>query len=279
MNGSVSDSPLGKSQCYEEDYNPKLLFPIPRKEGRDALGLTGSDLPFEGTDIWNAYEVSWLDVRGKPYVAICEIRVPCESPNIVESKSLKLYFGSFNQTTFESREDVSDTISADVAKTVGIEIDVKLVPLNYFELASSVGMSGVCIDDLNVEIKHYEVHSDILKLKEGADDNCDGGETLYSHLLRSNCPVTGQPDWATVMVRYKGKAISHESLLQYIVSYRQHSGFHELCVERIFMDILLRCKPEQLTVYARYSRRGGIDINPFRSNFESTPTNVRLPRQ
>lgn len=275
MGNTVSDSPLGKERTYEEVYNPSLLFGIPRMQGREGLGLNDSDLPFRGMDIWNAYEMSWLNTQGKPIVCVCEIQVPCSSPNIIESKSLKLYFGSFNQTPFNTRDEVIRTLESDLSLVTKAPVMVKVIPVSHYTVEGAVGFPGKCIDDLDISISQYQVNSDLLR-GESAPDLI---ESLYSHLLRSNCPVTGQPDWATLLVRYRGRPISHESLLRYIVSYRKHSGFHEQCVEHIFMDIWNQCKPAQLTVYARYTRRGGIDINPFRSNFEAAPPNIRLRRQ
>ncbi|MBV1880925.1 MAG: NADPH-dependent 7-cyano-7-deazaguanine reductase QueF [Pseudomonadales bacterium] len=279
MGNTVSNSPLGKTPVYEEVYNPSLLFAIPRAEGRRDLNLNfnlGDDeLPFSGVDIWNAYEMSWLNLKGKPEVGVCEIHVPCQSFNIIESKSLKLYLASFNQTSFKSREDVIKTIVSDLSITAREQVMVKVVPANQCDAKLAASFPGTCIDLLDVSCNDYEVKSELLRVDAAPEQL----ETLYSHLLKSNCPVTGQPDWATLMVRYRGQPISQESLLQYIVSYRNHSGFHEQCVEGIFIDILNQCKPSQLTVYARYTRRGGIDINPFRSNFEAAPSNIRLMRQ
>lgn len=275
MGNTLSESPLGKTPTYEEVYNPSLLFAIPREQGRTELNLDNGELPFRGMDIWNAYEMSWLNPQGKPLVGICELQIPCDSPSIIESKSLKLYFGSFNQTQFNTQEEVIRTIESDLSVTTRAPVMVKLMTATQFNAEIATGFPGTCIDSLDVSISHYDLNPDILHTESAPDVM----ETLYSHLLRSNCPVTGQPDWATLLVRYRGRPISHEALLRYIVSYRKHSGFHEQCVERIYMDIWNRCKPSQLTVYARYTRRGGIDINPFRSNFEAVPSNIRLIRQ
>lgn len=270
--------PLGERSEYPRHYDPSVLHPIPRSGGRVAIGITG-DLPFDGVDIWNAYEVSWLETSGKPVVALLELRVPCNSLYIVESKSLKLYFGSFNNSRFDSLEQVRHLMAQDLAQITGAQVDVTLIPLQ--KSASSTGLFGVksapgdCIDGEPLVDPVFDVNP--LLLGNTTGDGVD--ETLHSHLLRSNCPVTGQPDWATVILHYRGKPIERTGLLAYLVSYRNHNDFHEQCVERIFCDIQARCQTSALTVYARYTRRGGIDINPFRSDFEKALGNRRLVRQ
>jgi len=270
----LDDLPLGKSSVYIDSYNPDLLRVIPRIENRLLLGIKGKPLPFKGVDIWNAYELSWLDLSGKPVVAAAEIRLPCESLNIIESKSLKLYFNSFNQTHFKDIESVLFTIQKDLSERIGEQIELKFFDENWqreFEM-----LSGQCLDSINSEFSEYQVNSALLK---NTGDTQLINETVYSHLLKSNCPITHQPDWASVFIVYQGLPIDHESLLKYIISYRKHDEFHEQSVERIFMDILNRCKPEKLSVYARYVRRGGIDINPYRSNFDGSPQNLWQFRQ
>ena len=271
---SSSGSPLGKATDYPETYDPGQLFAIPRSEARRKAGI-GAAPPFSGVDIWNAWELTWLDSQGKPVVATAEIRVPATSPNIVESKSLKLYLNSFSMSRFDSWIDVSDAIGSDLSGVTGDEVGVRLSgsPAHYGARVSR--LPGTCIDEAITGCDTYDVDAGLLR----SDPNVLTREDLYSHLLRSLCPVTNQPDTGSLLVSYTGPRIEPASLLRYIVSYRQHNDFHEACVERIFMDILERCRPSQLTVYARYHRRGGIDINPFRSNYESNPINIRLWRQ
>ena len=258
------------------EYTPELLQSIPRSEGRDRLGIAGA-LPFDGEDIWNAYELSWLDTDGKPVVATGEFRIPANSPNIIESKSLKFYLNSLNGCRYESLETVRSTIAADLGGVCGAKAQVRL-----HEAASAGTLAqgepvGHCIDTAVLEIPAYDLDPELLH--DSIDSRPPVSETLHSNLLKTNCPVTGQPDWATVMVRYRGPRIRRGALLAYLISYRNHAEFHEQCVERMFVDIERFCRPLALSVYARYLRRGGLDINPFRSNFETPPPNVRLLRQ
>jgi 7-cyano-7-deazaguanine reductase len=276
METSYTDSPLGRPTEYPDRYTPSLLCPIPRWDGRESLDVDmGKPLPFRGVDIWNHYEVSWLDEHGKPVVALAEILVPAGSRFIIESKSMKLYFNSLNFEHFSHRSDFIARVEADLSQVVQAPVQVMLfMPEN--RAAFTVGdLPGECLDALPLVCKEFTPSPDRLKVRP---DHIVS-ETLYSNLLRSNCPVTRQPDWASIMVRYRGPAIDHTGLLAYIVSYRNHADFHEHCVERIFMDILRRCEPMELTVYARYTRRGGLDINPFRTNTDDRPDNVRLFRQ
>ena len=270
----MDDLPLGKSTVYSDCYSPDLLRVIPRIESRLLLGLKNNSLPFKGVDIWNAYELSWLDLSGKPVVAAAEIRLPCESLNIIESKSLKLYFNSFNQTQFKDKETVLTAIQKDVSERIGEEVVLKFFDDSWQRDFKK--FPGTCLDSINSEFSEYQVNSALLK---NTDDSHAVNETVYSHLLKSNCPITHQPDWASVLIAYQGLPIDHESLLKYIISYRKHDEFHEQSVERIFMDILNCCKPEKLSVYARYVRRGGIDINPYRSNFDASPQELWQFRQ
>jgi 7-cyano-7-deazaguanine reductase len=268
------DSPLGKPAAYGERYDPGLLFPIERAPQRSALGLVGP-LPFSGVDLWTAYELSWLDPRGKPEVAIGHFGVPAESPRIVESKSLKLYLNSFSQTPFESAAAVERTIAADLGRAFGAGVGVALVRPHEFARLRLEELAGESIDDLPIEVRDYAPNPDLLRAAGPAVE-----EALVSHLFKANCPVTGQPDWGSVQVRYRGPRIDRAGLLRYLVSFRQHAGFHEHCVERIFVDVRARCRPERLTVYARFTRRGGIDINPFRSDWEAPPpAGARTARQ
>jgi len=274
---TITDSLLlGKPTAYPDTYDSILLCPIPRRLKRDELGITGQ-LPFTGEDIWNSYELSWLDPKGKPVVAMGEIRIPCSSEFLIESKSFKLYLNSFNQTRFACFDSVSKTMSEDLTKAAGAPVSVTLYPAAVFATQTFSRLSGECIDELDIEIDTYDLDPSFLEGCAVSDDHVD--ETLYSHLLKSNCLVTGQPDWASILIRYQGPRIDRAALLRYLVSFRRHNEFHEQCVERIFTDILRFCHPVSLTVYARYTRRGGLDINPFRSNFESSVENLRLPRQ
>ena len=273
----ISDSPLGQQTQYISTYTPELLFPIPRQQARQSLSLDAASLPFYGVDIWTGYELSWLDERGKPQVAVAEFQIPFDSPSIVESKSFKLYLNSLNQTRFANIEQVKNTLVNDLSVVVDAPVAVKMESLPARSLLTAViEMEGECIDDLPVEVEHYHPAPDLLT--SNADQVVD--ETLVSHLLKSNCPVTGQPDWASVQVSYSGAKIDRDALLRYIISFRQHQDFHEHCVERMFMDITARCQPRALSVYARYTRRGGLDINPYRSTDpEALPPAMRLVRQ
>lgn len=273
--GPLNHGPLGQKSEYPETYAPQVLHPIPREMGRREIGLENG-WPFHGEDVWNAWEMSWLEPQGKPQVAILELRVPAHSACIVESKSLKLYFGSFNQTRFASWAEVRDVIVRDVSAATGAPVQAHLLALDAVH-GQITGLPGDCIDNEPLAATQYTVDAGLLRLD--AAETGDVSETLYSHLLRSCCPVTGQPDWASVMIRYRGKKISRAALLQYIISFRNNQEFHEQCVERIFTDLQQRCRPQQLTVYARYTRRGGIDINPWRSTETGEAPNWRLVRQ
>jgi 7-cyano-7-deazaguanine reductase len=278
MNQTPNHSPLGKSVSGSAHYDPSLLFPIPRALGREALPVDTTALPFHGVDIWNAYELSWLDARGKPQVAIGEFRVPASSPNLIESKSLKLYLNSINQTRLASFEQVRRVLIDDLSSAAGGDVEVFLRGLGDPAGSSIESLQGECIDDLDIEIGHYGPPApDLLGL---VADASMVEESLVSHLLKSNCPVTAQPDWASVQIRYAGAQIDREGLLRYLITYRNHDDFHEQCVERIFSDLLARCTPRRLTVQARYTRRGGLDINPWRSSESAEkPVNLRLVRQ
>lgn len=269
----LKNSLLGEKTEYKETYSPELLFPVPRTLARDKIGLKGP-LPFNGTDLWTGFELSWLNRKGKPEIALAEFIFPCTSPNVVESKSFKLYLNSFNQTHFHSVDEVQKTITEDLTKTADSPVIVKIFPLYHDHEFSIRNLKGECLDSVDVEIDTYQVNPSFLKTSENIVE-----EILYSDLLKSNCLATGQPDWGSVLVHYVGQKIDREGLLKYIISFRRHSGFAEHCVEEIFSNIMDKCKPEKLSVYARYTRRGGLDINPFRSNFEPAPENIRLLRQ
>ncbi|AFJ86856.1 MULTISPECIES: NADPH-dependent 7-cyano-7-deazaguanine reductase QueF [Burkholderia] len=269
-------SPLGKATVYAAQYDASLLFPIPRAGAREQLGIAAAP-PFFGTDIWNAYELSWLNARGKPQLAVATFYVPAESPNIVESKSFKLYLGSFAQSKFDSVDAVRDVLKRDVSAACGASVSVQLVSPHDFGKLQMEELDGLSLDRLDLDTDVYEPDPSLLS---AAADEAPVEETLVSDLLRSNCPVTGQPDWGSVQIHYVGPQIDHAGLLRYIISFRNHTGFHEQCVERIFLDILQACKPLKLAVYARYTRRGGLDINPFRTNYnQSMPDNARTARQ
>ncbi|CAJ9821798.1 7-cyano-7-deazaguanine reductase [Burkholderia pseudomallei] len=269
-------SPLGKATVYANQYDASLLFPIPRAGAREQIGI-GAPLPFFGTDIWNAYELSWLNARGKPQIAIATFYVPAESPNIVESKSFKLYLGSFAQTAFESADAVRDALKRDVSAACGASVTVRLATPAEFRKLRMDELDGLSLDRLDLDAHVYETDPSFLTASHG---EAPVEETLVTDLLKSNCPVTGQPDWGSVQIHYVGAPIDHAGLLRYIISFRNHTGFHEQCVERIFVDILRACQPVKLAVYARYTRRGGLDINPFRTNYnQPMPDNARTARQ
>tara|TARA_R110000868_G_scaffold78286_9_gene223645 strand:- start:717 stop:1562 length:846 start_codon:yes stop_codon:yes gene_type:complete len=269
-------SELGKKAQYDATYNPEKLFSIPRLDKRKELGLD-TDLPFYGIDIWNHYEVSWLNQNGKPVVAMAEIIYDCESPHIIESKSMKLYFNSFNNTKCKSADNAIAMMERDLSERVGVPVTVKIKLLSEMKRAKlTVHLSGTNIDDLDVDCKDYKVDPELLTTDKGKVE-----ETLCSDLLKSNCLVTNQPDWCSVQISYKGNKINHEGLLKYIVSFRNTNEFHEQCIEKIFMHIMEYCKPDELTVYGRSTRRGGLDINSYRSTQKLTGKvdNVRLCRQ
>jgi 7-cyano-7-deazaguanine reductase len=270
-------SPLGKPVAYQAEYTPSLLFPIARQPKRDEIGVSGT-LPFYGVDIWNAYEVSWLNLRGKPQIAIATFTVPADSPNIIESKSFKLYLNSFNQTKLASPEALVEVLRHDLSDGFGAPVQVKLTLPDQFGSQAFGELDGLLLDRLDIEVEQYRPDRSLLTADRSAPIV---EETLLSHLLKSNCLVTGQPDWGSVQIRYVGPQIDQAGLLQYLIGFRDHDEFHEQCVERIFMDILRQCEPNKLAVYARYTRRGGLDINPWRSNFTSgqRPSNLRNARQ
>jgi 7-cyano-7-deazaguanine reductase len=274
----LEHAPLGKNSENPNQYSPDLLFPISREENRAKLGIQSQSLPFFGVDIWNAYELSWLNAKGKPQLAIASFMVPANSPNIIESKSWKLYLNSLNNHRFQSNDELIDTLKKDLSKASGATVSIQL---HSPESQSANGMrelSGKLLDRLDLEINpEQKPTSDLL-----SSDPSLGlvEESLVTHLLRSNCPVTGQPDWASVQINYVGPTINEEGLLRYLIAFREHQEFHEHCVEKIFIDIKNKCRPSKLSVYARYTRRGGIDINPFRADYNAEwPDNKRHSRQ
>ena len=280
---TAKQSQLGKISAYPDEYDATLLFPLPRSDKRAEIGV-GAIPPFFGADIWTAFELGWLNLRGKPQVALAHFTVPCETPNIVESKSFKLYLGSFNNTRFVDAAAVQARIRADVnqalwrgAPVMQAGMGVKVLSPELFDREPVHELDGLSLDRLDVECTRYTPAPELLSAIEGEPPVT---EVLTSNLLKSNCLVTGQPDWGSVQISYTGDEIRQEGLLQYLVSFRNHHEFHEQCVERIFMDIWTRCKPTRLAVYARYTRRGGLDINPFRTSYpQPLPRNIRNARQ
>lgn len=272
---SNNDLLLGVDTAYPSSYDPLLLCPISRIQGRQVNGLDA--IPsFYGFDLWTAYELSWLSLRGKPMVAIADISMPCDTENLVESKSLKLYLNSLNQTAYSSAQDVAATLERDIAECVQGSVLVDIHTAESFRHQGLSSFPGVCLDDLDVDIDTYQPDPTLLRLSHGGEVVT---ESFFSHLLKTNCPVTGQPDWASILIRYTGWPIDPEGLLKYIISYRNHQDFHEQCVERIYTEINELCQPDKLEVYARYTRRGGLDINPYRSSTKINPPKLRLSRQ
>ena len=283
LDNTPERSQLGRASAYADRYDPSLLFPIPRATQREAMGLRGDALPFFGADLWTAFELSWLNARGRPQVAIAHITVPCETPHIIESKSFKLYLNSFNNSVFADAEAVRERLRLDLAEAAwrgsgrSGGIGVRLVMPEAFAREKVQELEGLDLDRLDIECTHYQPAPELL--------SCDATqpaieETLCSRLLKSNCLVTGQPDWGSVQIHYSGAPIDQAGLLGYIVSFRNHNEFHEPCVERMFRDIMERCRPHKLAVHARYTRRGGLDINPFRTSFpQALPPNARTARQ
>lgn len=276
---ALSGLTLGKETAYVDRYDASLLQAVPRSLNREPLGLTSDNLPFQGADIWTLYELSWLNPRGLPQVAIGEVSVPASSENLIESKSFKLYLNSFNQTPFDSWEIVQQTLIHDLSQCAQGNVSVKLFQLDQLNNKTIGAFCGECIDDQPITIDHYNFDDTLLKNATSDEKGPQVEEILVSHLLKSNCLITHQPDWGSVQISYRGPQINREALLRYIVSFRHHNEFHEQCVERIFNDIQRYCKPSALTVYARYTRRGGLDINPYRTNIAFTPMTQRLARQ
>jgi 7-cyano-7-deazaguanine reductase len=273
---SPERSALGKPAAYADQYDAGLLFPIPRAVKRAELGIAGAP-PFFGADMWTCYELGWLNAKGKPQVAIAHCTVPAESPNIIESKSFKLYLNSFTNTRLANEDALRTLLQHDLSEACGSTVGIRLVAPDAFEKEKVKELDGLLLDRLDVDCDTYTPQPDTLSVNS---DEAPTDEVFVSHLLKSNCLVTGQPDWGSVQIRSYGHPINEEGLLKYLVSFRNHNEFHEQCVERIFMDIMARCKPVKLAVYARYTRRGGIDINPFRANYPvALPANVRTARQ
>jgi 7-cyano-7-deazaguanine reductase len=270
----IGQSPLGKTATYGGHYTAELLFPVARAPFRESLGV-GSELPFYGHDLWNAYEFSWLNPKGKPISAVVQFLFPCATPNIIESKSFKLYLNSFHQTRFDSLEQVTQLLQKDLSACVQGPVMLEIAPVGTIHSCELTRSSGVCLDQLDINIDQYTVDPSLLK-----NDPGQASEILYSDTFKSNCLGTGQPDWGSLQVAYTGRKINHEGLLKYLISYRLHSEFNEHCIERVFMDILHSCQPEVLTVTGRYTRRGGLDTNPCRSTDPQVPVDsARFFRQ
>lgn len=273
---SLSALKLGQKTEYKSQYDASLLQPVPRRLNREGLGIV-EDQPFnQGADVWTCYELSWLNPNGLPQVAIADVAIDFKSENLIESKSFKLYLNSFNQTKFASIKEVEETIAKDLNQCASSQVSVKIHKLADYTNQPIMNFAGDCIDEQEIQIDSYAFSNQYL---ENVAEGEIVEETLVSHLLKSNCLITSQPDWGSVQIHYIGKQLNREKLLRYLVSFREHNEFHEQCVERIFTDLMQFAKPEKLTVYARYTRRGGLDINPFRSNFESVPANLRMARQ
>lgn len=273
---ALSGLTLGKTTDYRDTYDASLLQGVPRSLNRDPLGLKADNLPFHGADIWTLYELSWLNANGLPQVAVGQVELDYASLHLVESKSFKLYLNSFNQTRFASWDEVRSTLQRDLSACAQGAVSVTLYRVDELEGEPVARFAGLCIDDQDIAIDNYEFDAALLT------DAASGEvveETLVSHLLKSNCLITHQPDWGSVQIQYRGAQIDREKLLRYLVSFRHHNEFHEQCVERIFTDIQRFCQPESLSVYARYTRRGGLDINPWRSNTSFVPATGRLARQ
>lgn len=273
---SLDKLKLGEKTDYAQQYDRTLLQAVPRSLNRDSLGITQQQPFCFGADVWTAYEVSWLNQNGVPQVAIAEAEIDFRSENLIESKSFKLYLNSFNQTQFINFEQVKRTIERDLVNCAKGDVKVQLNSLDFYEDQPIAKLKGKLIDQQDILIHDYQFNPRVL---EDCTTETYTEEYLVSHLLKSNCLITNQPDWGSLQIHYIGKQIDHEKLLRYLISFRQHNEFHEQCVERIFCDLMKFAQPEKLSVYARYTRRGGLDINPFRSNFETLPTNLRLARQ
>jgi 7-cyano-7-deazaguanine reductase len=278
---ALSQLTLGKATSYCSEYTPELLQAVPRSLNRDGLAISADDLPFQGEDVWYGYELSWLNSSGKPIVAVAEFRFPCTSINIVESKSFKLYLNSFNQSRFSSWQEVENCLINDLSNTCGSNAEVRLFLVDDCP-ALNINQDlfsdkTICIDDIDLDIDNYQLDPSLLI--NASEEESINNECLVSHLLKSNCLITNQPDWASIFIQYTGQKISHKALLAYLISFRQHNEFHEQCVERIFCDIKKYCQVSELTVFARYTRRGGLDINPYRSTEKLRAPTGRTLRQ
>ena len=290
--GLLDGLTLGKATEYSNQYDANLLQGVPRSLNRDDLNLSAEALPFYGEDVWYGYEVSWLNLKGKPVVAVAEFTVPCNSENLIESKSFKLYLNSFNQSQFSNEKEVSEILTRDLSLIARANVTVGLFPVDECPALTIDKSNALCIDGIDVEITQYDYSPKLLAessanlsrkslgdFEESSDPLSIVNESLVSHLLKSNCLITNQPDWASVYIDYKGRQIDHEALLKYLISFREHNEFHEQCVERIYCDIQQYCNVEELTVFARYTRRGGLDINPYRRSKSGHAPKARTIRQ
>ena len=273
---SLSALKLGQNTEYKSQYDASLLQAVPRRLNREGLRIVEQQPFNQGADVWSCYELSWLNPHGLPQVAIADVEIDFKSENLIESKSFKLYLNSFNQTKFASIEEVEQTLTRDLSQCASGQVSVRIHKLADYTNQPIVNFAGECIDEQEIQIESYTFSNQYL---ENIAEDEIVEETLVSHLLKSNCLITSQTDWGSVQIHYIGKRLNREKLLRYLVSFREHNEFHEQCVERIFTDLMQFAKPEKLTVYARYTRRGGLDINPFRSNFERVPVNLRMARQ
>jgi 7-cyano-7-deazaguanine reductase len=272
----LKDCPLGQPTVYVETYSPELLFPIPRSLAREKTGISSEKLPFSGNDLWTGYELSWLNSKGMPQIALASFSFPCTSSNVVESKSFKLYLNSFNQSHFPSMEAVRAILEKDLSAAAGAAVAVSLFSCQDSpELFAIHTMPGLCLDNLDIEVDTYQPNPAFLQNSSEAHVE----EMFYTNLLKSNCLATGQPDWGTLLISYEGPSIDHIGFMRYIFSLRRHAGFAEHCIEQIFHDLIAKCCPKKLTVYGRYTRRGGLDINPIRTNCGWSHANFRLIRQ
>ncbi len=269
---------MGKSTEYPDHYRPDLLSPIARNDNRHLLGLDDTELPFKGADIWNAYEISCLDSHGKPLVFIGRFIFPADSQNLVESKSLKMYLNSLNQEKVVSPSQLAETIARDLSRAAVSQVEVTLASPG--EMTMPDLPAGKCLDALDIGMDTYKVSRSLLEEEGDPLFEEITEEILYTNLFRSNCPITNQPDWATVTLCYRGRKIPQTSLLKYLVSYRRHNDYHENCVERIFCDLMAVFELRALTVEANFLRRGGLDINPVRTtekdlNYHGFPRYIR----
>lgn len=260
MSNHPHSSLLGKETAYPDHYDPALLFPIARQLNRAPLGIAEEALPFHGVDRWSAYELGWLNSKGMPQVAVASFYIPATSPNLIESKSFKLYLNSFNNARYEGRAAVESVLLRDLSAACGAAVTMQWSLPDY----ASTNKASISLDTLDIAIDNY--HAPDRDYLIYADKAQHVHESVHTALFKSNCPVTGQPDWATVLIDYTGMAMDHAGLLRYLISFRNHAEFHEACVERVFTDISTTLKPEQLRVEARYTRRGGLDINPWRAS-------------
>ncbi|MGM0526701.1 MAG: NADPH-dependent 7-cyano-7-deazaguanine reductase QueF [Pseudomonadota bacterium] len=275
-NNSLDHLKLGQATEYPTQYDASQLLAVPRSLNREPIGISQQNqLPFHGLDYWTGYEISWLNLKGLPQVAVAYFSVPADSPNLIESKSFKLYLNSFNESRFESWAEVAAIMQTDLSACAGNAVEVSLKPVTAITNELIDDLPGKLIDQQDITIDSYDYNPQLLSV----DDNSLTQElSVKSHLLKSNCLITNQPDWGSVYIHGFGPQLDQASLLRYLVSFRRHNEFHEQCVERIFQD-LSQLGFNKLSVYARYTRRGGLDINPFRSNFEEAPATGRLARQ